>query len=90
MIQLGTRWSAGAQPPAQVPSSLYDAIVQHEAEHPDAHSWTLTWLEGRPRLQLSDDTVLTVSSTGSPVFEPLFQDGTEHEDADDEEDDWLS
>lgn len=79
-MQLGARWSLGAPPHQSVPPVLHAAIAAAEAEHPDAGSWTLTWLEGRPRCALDDVALVTLTATGDPVSE------TE----DDEADDWLS
>ncbi|GGH38897.1 hypothetical protein [Microbacterium album] len=65
-MQLGTRWTAGSQPPASVPAELRETIAQ--VEHHLTSSavqggampgWTLTWLEGRPIAEL--DTGVTVS-----------------------------
>lgn len=53
-MQLGSRWQAGDAPHPGVPELLHAAIRLAEAECPDGHSWTLTWLEGRPRVELLD------------------------------------
>lgn len=66
-MQLGTRWTAGAQPPASVPAELRETIAKVEEHLPSAVAggampgWTLTWLEGRPIAEL--DTGVTVSLT---------------------------
>ena len=55
-MQLGSRWNAGQPPHPGVPELLHAAIATAEAELADATpaSWTLTWLEGRPRVELID------------------------------------
>ncbi|MFC5338244.1 Fe-S oxidoreductase [Leucobacter denitrificans] len=59
-MQLGVRWRAGDPPHRGVPQVLLDAVRATEAAHPAGESWTLTWLEGRPRAELisADATVL--------------------------------
>jgi hypothetical protein len=61
-MQLGTRWSVGAEPPGRVPASLVAAIVDVETEldavDTSSWRWTLTFLEGRPVVELDDGTVL--------------------------------
>lgn len=63
-MQLGTRWTAGEQPPASVPAELHAAIAEvdavalaelaalPEADRGYAPRWTLTWLERRPIAEL--------------------------------------
>ncbi len=54
-MQLGTRWAMGAEPPARLPDAVLVAIREvelvAEAQEP-RRSWTLTWLEGRPIVEL--------------------------------------
>ena len=61
-MRLGTRWAFGAEPPASVPNDLRPRIAAVEAAHAgggeDRH-WTLTWLEGRPIVELDDGTVVS-------------------------------
>ena len=59
-MQLGTRWSVGAPPPARLPEALVAAIADAERELPAGTTlrWTLTWLEGRPLAELDDGTTL--------------------------------
>ena len=61
-MQLGTRWSVGAEPPAKLPDAVVAAVREVEAELGDvdtsAWRWTLTWLEGRPVVELDDGTTL--------------------------------
>lgn len=59
-MQLGTRWAMGAEPPARLPDALLAAIreVESAAESPavgrqaPGRYWKLTWLEGRPIVEL--------------------------------------
>lgn len=61
-MQLGTRWAVGAAPPHHLPSLMLAAIAEVEADLADLDTdtwrWTLTWLEGRPVVQLDDGTTL--------------------------------
>jgi hypothetical protein len=61
-MQLGTRWAVGATPPDRLPDAMVAAIADVESEIADldtaAWRWTLTWLEGRPIVQLDDGTTL--------------------------------
>ena len=61
-MQLGTRWSLGDTPPATLPAAVLAAIISTEAELTGADTatwrWTLTWLEGKPVVQLDDGTTL--------------------------------
>lgn len=89
-MQIGNRWPVGAQPP-RLPDALIDHIRQIEADLSDAQrqrwGWTLTWLEGRPVVELDDGTVLR----WDPAFgvevetgdgDPLTQSSPAHEAAD--------
>ena len=68
-MQLGTRWSFGGETPARLPEAVVAAIAEVEAgvATTDTQSWrwTLTWLEGRPVVELDDGTVIRVSADGS-------------------------
>ncbi|MGN6501417.1 MAG: hypothetical protein ACTHKX_00765 [Pseudolysinimonas sp.] len=61
-MQLGTRWPVGSEAPARLPEALRAAVAEVEAElagtDTTAWRWTLTWLEGRPIVELDDGTVL--------------------------------
>ncbi|CAN5521226.1 hypothetical protein BH10ACT6_BH10ACT6_01740 [soil metagenome] len=63
-MQLGTRWAVGDQPPNRLPEVMAGAIADVESERADSGTdasqwrWTLTWLEGRPVVELDDGTVL--------------------------------
>ena len=73
-MQLGTRWSIGHEPPSRLPAVMVGAIaeVEHELEavdglQTDGWRWTLTWLEGRPIVELADGTVLSYHPTTESV-----------------------
>lgn len=65
-MQLGTRWSVGTTPPDRLPAAMLAAIAEVEIEveievaklDTASWHWTLTWLEGRPLVQLDDGTTL--------------------------------
>ena len=97
-MQLGSRWRVGDPPHTAVPAVLHDAIATAEAEHSAGSSWTLTWLEGRPRVELMDPGALVlcdlrVDPTGQVQDFSLGEhsDTTLADDSsdDDEDDDWL-
>jgi hypothetical protein len=68
-MQLGTRWSVGAEPPTSVSDLVRAAITQVERDldgvDVSAWRWTLTWLEGRPVVELDDGTTIRVDRDGS-------------------------
>jgi hypothetical protein len=63
-MQLGTRWPVGGAAPAALPDVVTAAVkaVEEElrADGVDASTWrwTLTWLEGKPVVELDDGTVI--------------------------------
>lgn len=61
-MQLGTRWSVGDPAPATLPAAMLAAVTASEAELEGIETaswrWTLTWLEGKPVVQLDDGTTL--------------------------------
>ncbi|MGX5694569.1 hypothetical protein ACWKWP_00045 [Agromyces soli] len=59
-MQLGTRWPFGSTPPASVPAETARGVAALEATRADGagRTWTLTWLEGRPIVELDDGTVI--------------------------------
>jgi len=71
-MQLGTRWAAGAEPPASVPALLRPAIAEVESRGLVGH-WTLTWLEGRAIAELDAGWEVVQTSTGGVIARP-FQD----------------
>lgn len=60
-MQLGTRWSVGAEAPKVLSESMRARIAEIEATLPadTPLRWTLTWLEGRPIVELDDGTVVS-------------------------------
>jgi hypothetical protein len=72
-MQLGTRWTAGDEPPASAPSALRAQIAVVDAAMPadslgqPAPRWTLTWLEGRPIAELDTGVIVTFDEDGDPV-----------------------
>jgi len=63
-MRLGTRWPVGSPAPDSLPEVVRGAVTAVEAELDadgvDASTWrwTLTWLEGRPVVELDDGTVI--------------------------------
>lgn len=70
-MQLGTRWSAGGDPPASVPEALVPAIREVEARIDEPAHWTLTWLEGRPIAELDAGWEVAISASGEVTSEPF-------------------
>lgn len=70
-MQLGTRWELGAEPPARLPAAMIAAVAAVEAELAGVAAtgwrWTLTWLEGRPVVELDDGTTLRYDPVGDSV-----------------------
>lgn len=70
-MQLGTRWSVGATPPAALPAAVVGAVAETEAGLADVDTatwrWTLTWLESKPVVQLDDGTTLRVNPATNAV-----------------------
>lgn len=70
-MQLGTRWPAGATPPASVPAELHTAIAEVEQQAGTGRgSWTLTWLEGRPIAELDTGWEVVVDAAGGVIARP--------------------
>jgi hypothetical protein len=80
-MQLGTRWTAGDEPPAALPAVLRAQIVAVESVLPmdqlgqPAPRWTLTWLEGKPIAELDTGVIVTVGDDGQAVVRHDEQDG---------------
>jgi hypothetical protein len=77
-MQLGTRWSVGAEPPSRLSPEMLEAIRSVEAERSGVDTnridtsmwrWTLTWLEGHPVAELEDGTVVREDHDGSVVVD---------------------
>lgn len=63
-MQLGTRWQLGMEPPPRLPDAVLAAVhtvesaLRTTAADSSQWRWTLTWLEGRPVVELDDGTVI--------------------------------
>ena len=70
-MRIGTRWRCGDDVPPAVPEALRARIAAEEAASAGApHAvWTLTWLEGRPRVTRDGTTVLTLAPDGTALTE---------------------
>ena len=72
-MQLGTRWTAGEEPPASVPQVLRTQIAAVEAVltagplGQPAPRRTLTWLEGRPIAELDTGVIVTLDASGDAI-----------------------
>lgn len=70
-MQLGTRWSVGATPPATLPAAVVAAVAETEAGLAEVDTatwrWTLTWLESKPVVQLDDGTTLRLNPATNAV-----------------------
>ena len=72
-MQLGTRWTAGEEPPAAAPAALRKAIAQVEEATGPAQAgnpksrWTLTWLEGRPIAEMDSGVIVELNADGEVV-----------------------
>lgn len=64
-MQLGSRWVAGTTPPPSLGPEWVTAIRQAESEDCAVGSWTLTWLEGYPRVV--HDNGREVGVGGTPI-----------------------
>ena len=100
-MQMGARWQHGSVPHRSVPSALQAAIAEQELRFSDADSWTLTWLEGRPRVALDDRVELLIDPLGAVVVRELSNAddtdpaagphvGVDAASAVDDDDDWLN
>ncbi len=78
-MQLGTRWAPGDVPPARLPETIVAAVSTVESSMGPAlrssgRRWTLTWLEGRPIVELDPDTnsddvvVISLAPEGSEAI----------------------
>ena len=72
-MQLGTRWSVGAEPPERLSDAMKSAVASVETEREASDTslwrWTLTWLEGHPRAELEDGTVVREDYDGSVIVD---------------------
>lgn len=69
-MQLGTRWAAHTDAPSTLDNPVKEAVIGVERElvalsqDTTQWYWTLTYLEGRPIVQLDDGTTIRVSHDG--------------------------
>jgi hypothetical protein len=72
-MQLGTRWKVGETPPVSLPEAVSAAILAEElalaVTDTSTWRWTLTWLEGRPVVELDDGTIIRVDHAGNVTVE---------------------
>lgn len=78
-MQLGTRWSVGAELPSRLPDAVSAAVHEVESElvglDTSQWRWTLTWLEGQPVIELDDGTTIrydprsAIASISAPAGE---------------------
>jgi hypothetical protein len=70
-MDLGTRWSVGAEPPTRLSGAMKDAIGSVEAQLAGVDTskwrWTLTWLERHPVAELEDGTIVREDYDGSVI-----------------------
>ena len=71
-MQLGTRWAVGGETPGRLPDAMVAAIREVESEligtDTSAWRWTLTWLEGRPVVELDDGTTLRLDPASGEII----------------------
>lgn len=71
-MQLGTRWSVGAEIPDRLPDAVSAAVREVETELAGIDTsqwrWTLTWLEGRPVVELDDGTTIRYDPHSDTAF----------------------
>ena len=88
-MQLGTRWPVGGDTPSTLPEIVVTAVRDVEGElaaagtDSSAWRWTLTWLEGKPVLELDDGTTITYRPDEDAAYITQPQGRVEGED-----DDW--
>ncbi|MGO4691127.1 hypothetical protein [Glaciibacter sp. 2TAF33] len=88
-MQLGTRWPIGGELPPNLPHVVQVAVhaVEEEldavGEDTGAWRWTLTWLEGKPVIELDDGTVIRYNAgeDSATITQPSV--------VIDDEDDWI-
>ncbi|MDH6237401.1 hypothetical protein [Cryobacterium sp. CG_9.6] len=88
-MQLGTRWALGAPLPSRLPEVVEIAVQAVEGDlaglDTDTSSWrwTLTWLEGKPVIELDDGTIIRYNAVEDSAT--ITQPATESED----DEDWI-
>lgn len=69
-MQLGTRWNVGGEPPSRLPESMVVAVrgveddLASESVDVSTWRWTLTFLEGKPIVELDDGTSIHLDDAG--------------------------
>ncbi|MBF4462244.1 MULTISPECIES: hypothetical protein [unclassified Rathayibacter] len=85
-MQLGTRWTVGGTPPQTLPELVVTAVRAVEDDLAGTATaewrWQLTWLEGRPVVELDDGTTITYRPDEDAAYI------TQPHDADEDDDDW--
>lgn len=84
-MQLGTRWSVGAEAPTTLPEVVAYAVTTVEEElvatdvATDGWKWTLTWLEGKPVVELDDGTIIRYNAQedSATITQPVAQEPDE-------------
>ena len=84
-MQLGTRWAVGGDSPSALPEVVGYAVqtVEEELVATDVDTatwrWTLTWLEGKPVVELDDGTTIRYNATedSATITQPVAQDPDE-------------
>lgn len=85
-MKLGKRWAVGTPSPSDLPVVVVNAVRDVEAElradevTVDGWAWTLTWLEGRPVVELDDGTLITYNEAAGTAT------ARQEPDTDDEDD----
>jgi hypothetical protein len=88
-MQLGTRWPVGGALPSGLPHVVEIAVqaVEEElvalGEETGTWRWTLTWLEGKPVIELDDGTVIRYNAgeDSATITQPMA--------AVEDEEDWI-
>ena len=90
-MQLGTRWAVGAVAPDRIPEPVRAAIRTVEAELEDVGpvstsgwGWTLTYLEGKPIVDLDDGTRIRLVDEEVALVTSIDLDVPEEDDEDDD------
>lgn len=86
-MQLGSRWAVGEQAPATLPEVVAYAVSTVEEElvatdvATDGWRWTLTWLEGKPVVELDDGTVIRYNDRDdtATITQPVEVDTTDYD-----------
>ena len=86
-MQLGSRWPVGGQAPASLPEVVGYAVTTVEEElvatdvETTGWSWTLTYLEGKPVVELDDGTVIRYNQQedSATITQPVEQQPSEYD-----------